>query len=158
MRNSRGHPDIRFPDRKCSGTLQALQLGHEFLTDVLELRLAVPMDRGSATSTLHALLEGSSALGIERSDISGALHTFGRGDPPAIVIYDAVPGGAGHARYIGDRLPELIDAATARVDSCECGTETSCHSCLRSYANQYVHEELSRGSAARVLGLAQEPS
>jgi ATP-dependent helicase YprA (DUF1998 family) len=155
MRNSREHQDIRFPGRKCSSTLQPLELGHEFLTDVLELRLAVPMDRQAAISTLYALLEGSSALGIERSDVAGALDTFGREEPPAMVIYDTVPGGAGHARHIGERVPQLIEAAAARVDSCECGPETSCYSCLRSYANQYVHEELSRGSASQTLQLVR---
>jgi ATP-dependent helicase YprA (DUF1998 family) len=156
MRNSREHPDIRFAGRRCNGTLQALQLGHEFLTDVLEVRLDVPTDREGAISTLYALLEASSAVGIERSDIAGALHTFGRGEAPAIVIYDTVPGGAGHARYIGERLTELVEAAAARVDACECGPETSCYSCLRSYSNQYLHEELSRGAASRVLQLAQQ--
>jgi DEAD/DEAH box helicase/Domain of unknown function (DUF1998)/Helicase conserved C-terminal domain len=156
MRKSREHPDIRFPARKCNATLEPLQLGHEFFTDVLELRLAVSMDRQEAISTLYALLEGSSALGIERSDVAGTLHRFGRDEAPAMVIYDTVPGGAGHARYIGERLPELISAAASRVDSCECGPETSCYSCLRSYANQYFHEELSRGAASRALQLARQ--
>lgn len=106
-------------------------------------------------SMLYALLEGSSALGIERSDVAGALHTFGRKEPTAMVIYDTVPGGAGHARRIGERLPQLIEAAAGRVDSCGCGPETSCYSCLRSYANQYVHEELSRGSASQALRLVR---
>lgn len=153
VRSAREHPDVRYPGRKCRGALQALHLGHEFLTDVLELRLAVEMDRQTALSVLYALLEACSALGIERSDIAGALHTFGHGQSPAIVIYDAVPGGAGHARLIGERLVELVEAAALRVDSCECGPETSCYSCLRSYANQYVHEELSRGAASRAFKL-----
>ena len=70
-------------------------------------------------------------------------------------MYDAVPGGAGHARYLGDRLPDLIKAATTRVESCECGPETSCYSCLRSFSNQYIHEELSRGAASDVLRQVQ---
>src|SRR5207237_857541 len=141
--------------RKCRASFQPLHLGHEFLTDVLEVRLALAMDRREALSTLYALLEGATALGLERSDVAGALHTFGRGEAPAIVIYDTVPGGAGHARYLGERLPELFAAASERVDSCECGPETSCYSCLRSYSNQFVHEELSRGAASAVLQFAQ---
>jgi Domain of unknown function (DUF1998) len=153
--SARDHADIRFPGRRCSATLQQLHLGHEFLTDVLEIRFAVPMNRTAGLSTLYALLEGASTLGIERSDIDGALHTFGRSDPPAIVVYDAVPGGAGHARYLGDRLAELIRAALVRVEDCECGPETSCYRCLRSFGNQYIHEELSRGAAADVLRQVQ---
>jgi len=149
------HNDARFKGRKCNATLTPLHLGHEYLTDVLEVRLAVPMDRRAGLSTLYALLEGAASLGIERSDVDGALHTFGRGHSPAIVVFDAVPGGAGHARFLGDRLVELIEAATRRVEICECGEETSCYSCLRSFNNQYVHDELSRGAALTVLRSAQ---
>jgi ATP-dependent helicase YprA (DUF1998 family) len=67
------------------------------------------------------------------------------------VIFDTVPGGAGHAQRISDALPELFAAALERVENCECGPETSCYICLRSYSNQYFHEQLSRGAAANIL-------
>jgi hypothetical protein len=44
-----------------------------------------------------------------------------------------------------------MEAALERVSRCECGDDTSCYSCLRSYGNQMWHEQLSRGLAADVL-------
>jgi hypothetical protein len=44
--------------------------------------------------------------------------------------------------------------ATASPDgftSCECGPETSCYGCLRSYENQRDHDEISRGDALTLL-------
>ena len=38
-----------------------------------------------------------------------------------------------------------------RVSECECGPETSCYGCLRSYENQRDHDNLSRGAAEQVL-------
>jgi ATP-dependent helicase YprA (DUF1998 family) len=68
-----------------------------------------------------------------------------------LVIFDTVPGGAGHARRLGAHLRPLAEAALDRVSRCECGDDTSCYSCLRSYGNQLWHDQLSRGTAAAVL-------
>jgi hypothetical protein len=38
-----------------------------------------------------------------------------------------------------------------RVSECDCGEETSCYGCLRSFRNQRHHEELSRRAAIDVL-------
>jgi hypothetical protein len=47
----------------------------------------------------------------------------------------------------------LLTAAYQRVASCSCGAETSCYGCLRSYSNQRLHDELSRGAARDLLRL-----
>jgi ATP-dependent helicase YprA (DUF1998 family) len=67
------------------------------------------------------------------------------------MIYDNVPGGAGHARRIGDHFDVVLRAALHRVEDCECGPETSCYECLRNYANQPYHELLARQPAINVL-------
>lgn len=145
------HPDIRRPGRECKGSLRWRQLGHEFLTDVTEVRLGLSMSAEAARSTLYALLEGVGELAIARGDVDGTLSTFHLDRSPALILFDNVPGGAGHARRIVDHLPELFRAALARVASCECGPETSCYNCLRGYTNQAFHETLARGPAADVL-------
>jgi ATP-dependent helicase YprA (DUF1998 family) len=109
------------------------------------------MNSSEHLSTLYALIEGASALSIHRDDIGGASYTHAPNAGPALIIFDAVPGGAGHAQRIGDRLPELFRAALDRVSRCLCGIETSCYSCLRSYRNQREHALLSRGAAIHVL-------
>ncbi len=59
--------------------------------------------------------------------------------------------GATHAFRIADRLPEVLRAALSKVESCECGPETSCYSCLRNYRNQVFHDKLRRSDAVEVL-------
>ena len=45
----------------------------------------------------------------------------------------------------------MLVTALRRVSTCECGAETSCYGCLRSYSNQRDHDELSRGAAEQIL-------
>lgn len=150
-RVAKEHDDLRRPGKKCRGTLRPVHLGHQYLTDVLEIRPGVPGEERAALSALYALLEGAVRLGVARKDIDGSLYRFSHHDPSALVLFDAVPGGAGNAQYLARRLPELVAAALRKVEECECGPETSCYSCLRSYGNQIWHDELSRGAAASLL-------
>lgn len=69
----------------------------------------------------------------------------------ALVLFDTVPGGAGGATRIAASFPQVLEAAHARVDSCDCGAETSCYSCLRNYRNQNFHDRLRRDAALRAL-------
>jgi len=149
------HKDPR-TGRECRGTLYPRHLGHEFITDVLEVRfqgfLASAAEYQVWLSLLYALLEGASeALGIRRDDLDGTLYRHNYGLPPALVLFDNVPGGAGHVRRIADALPDVCRTAWRRVDQCECGEETSCYECLRNYRNQPFHDQLRRGLARDFL-------
>lgn len=147
---ARKHKRVDRPNVECAGTLRLLQLGHEYLTDVLEVRVSSPLGVDEARSTLYALLEAAPAVDVARADIDATLH-YVAANHPAFILFDAVPGGAGHTQRLGERLGDLVAAARARVAECECGPETSCYSCLRSYSNQLWHEQLRRGDALRVL-------
>jgi len=50
-----------------------------------------------------------------------------------------------------DILIDILKAAKNRMDSCNCGKETSCYNCLRNYQNQFCHDKLSRGEAKDCL-------
>jgi len=156
-----GHEKVSRPHKTpwrsdCYGTFEpALRLGHEFKTDILQLRFEEYSheQRGFWLSLLYALLEGAcEALDINRWDLDGCLYPYA-GDPsmPALVLFDDVPGGAGHVRRIardGATLLNVLKAAFARLDRCECGGKegnTSCYGCLRNYRNQFCHDELERG-------------
>ncbi len=152
---SRKHTNPR-SGQPCTGMHSAYHLGHEDTTDELELRFrgALTQDAGDATwlSTLYALIEGASReLGIERDDLDGVLYPYQRGLPPALVLYDNVPGGAGHTQHIAESLERVAAAALAVVTNCECGEETSCYGCLRNYYNQFAHDQLERRLARDVL-------
>ncbi|MCB0031110.1 MAG: DUF1998 domain-containing protein [Anaerolineales bacterium] len=144
----------------CTGFMKTYRLGHEFLTDVLELQIngplvqqvAAPEGKDMWRSLLYALLEGSSnALGIRRTDLNGTVYYPTATQPPSLVLYDDVPGGAGHVRRIRGALQTIFQAAYERLDSCECGLETACHECLWNFYNQPFHDTLSRGAALSML-------
>ncbi len=143
----------------CNGDLTESYLGHEFLTDVAQLHFDIPVPpvEGFYESLLYAILEGvARALNISRDDLDGCLYTApgqpGRRD---LILFDSVPGGAGHVQRLLDEpgaLRRAVAAAAQRVDGgCGCGEETSCYGCLRRYDNQALHSKLRRGPVKRFL-------
>jgi ATP-dependent helicase YprA (DUF1998 family) len=148
------HPHL-LRDRECTGPLQLRALAHLYETDIVAISfdaLAAPFAvNGHWRSTLYALLEGvSERLQISRDDIDGTLYPT-PGGRTSLVIFDAVPGGAGSAIRIARSFGEVLEAALTRVTRCDCGEETSCYGCLRGYRNQPFHEELRRGAAVDFL-------
>lgn len=135
----------------CRGKHQSLNLGHRFMTDVLELRFTgnLPVDPATWQSALYALLEGASkSIGIRREDIDGLVEL---GNRPRVMIFDNVPGGAGYTKAISEKLPIVLSAGLEHVSQDCCSPETSCYQCLRNYYNQNTHEILSRGLAKSFL-------
>lgn len=142
--------------QSCRGQIETYSLGHEFITDVLDLRFSGPLaqnpDLSLWRSLLYALLEGASmALSIPRDDLNGTLYPYQGSSIPALVLFDNVPGGAALVRRMADHFVEVFREAWRRVANCECGPETSCYQCLRNYYNQYYHDQLRRGLAADFL-------
>lgn len=131
--------------------------GHTFKTDVLTVSWEkYEFDRATREdfwlSLLYATLEGvSQALGIRRQDLDGCLYPYG--GKTFLVLFDNVPGGAGHVKRIMDNnnLEEVFKRVFDRVTKCTCGTETSCYGCLRNYQNQFCHEQLKRGIIVEFL-------
>ncbi len=147
----------------CSGNLQRYYLGHEYMTDILQLHFEgyANSDIGFWFSLLYAILEGASeVLDIDRQDLDGCLHPH-IGDPTrqALILFDDVPGGAGHVYRIAQSeatIKQILQSAYQRMKGCECGGEeghASCYGCLRNYRNQFCHEELDRG---KVIGFLDE--
>jgi ATP-dependent helicase YprA (DUF1998 family) len=139
-------------DKPCKGWLKPFDLGHDFSTDVLELRFGVPFPatRGFWLSLTYALLEGASRhLQIKRDDLDGCLYYPGR--DPSIILFDNVPGGAGHVRHIEDAIVQVIEAAFDVVNGCQCDSDGACYECLLSYRNQTYHSQLSRAAVRDYL-------
>ena len=136
--------------------IRRVSLGHIQETDTLHLRFASvpglvlpsPSDISFWLSLMAALIQGAShSLQIERRDIDGVLYprrfdgsTWGQ----TIVLYDNVPGGAGHVRQIRDHFEKVLQEAFRVVSCPDCGPETSCYHCLRDYSNQTYHSLLRR--------------
>ena len=144
---------------ECASPMRGpLHLGHTFTTDVLSIFLKkyecaeALTKEGFWFSLLYAILEGASqALGIRRQDLDGCLYPYER--KIALVLFDNVPGGAGHVKRLMDKqnLYEVLRTALDRVKNCTCGLETSCYGCLRNYQNQFCHEQLKRGGILEFL-------
>jgi hypothetical protein len=139
-----------------SATRGPLHLGHTFTTDVLSISFDEPqatsLEEGFWFSLLYAILEGASqALGIRRQDLDGCIYPSDKRN--MLVLFDSVPGGAGHVRHCMNKqnLCNILNNALARVENCTCGYETSCYGCLRNYQNQFCHEQLKRGIVLEFL-------
>lgn len=141
--------------KDCTPFFQSYHLGHDFLTDVIELRFMTfeQLENEKLWRSLtYALLEGASrALAIRRDDIDGTIYRFDKAGRPAIILYDNVPGGAGHVQRIYQELEAVLQRAFDHVNSDCCGPETSCYECLRTYRNQVYHDQLERGLARDFL-------
>lgn len=146
--------------KKCENTfLYNIHLGHDFITDVVEIKLPLmSMDyihKSFWPSLLYAVMEGASIeLGVARSEIGGCLYRADGVDSTntSIILYDDVPGGAGHAKKISQYLRGVLENARLKVKGeCGCGDDTSCYGCLRSFENQFYHEILQRGIAYQYL-------
>ncbi len=142
-----------------TGTLGQFSLGHELVTDVV--RLQFPHLRGQewdAYSVAYGTLLGAAkTLDVPDTDLN---VTIARGDKPgafAIVLYDNVPGGAGLVAQLEHKhiFSEVLGNAKERVGG-NCGCDSSCYGCLRSYRNQFAHPYLDRNKARQILSLAGE--
>jgi hypothetical protein len=142
----------------CRGKLEQVSLGHEFVTDVLQLQFHQrPQDPVDIVgfSLAYALVEGAAdVLEVPSTDLSATVaHGDQQGVPP-IILYDNVPGGAGLVARLEQEevFKSCLRAALKRVKGdCGCDANTSCYGCLRSYRNQFGHDRLQRGPVHRYL-------
>ena len=147
----------------CTGTLARVSLGHEFVTDVVQLEFHLTPAAedvqgdysGLGLGIATALLEGmAEVVDVPSVDLNVTIGRAGSAHLPVIVLYDAVPGGAGLVAHIEDAdvFRMSLEAAYRRVEGgCECGEDTSCYGCLRSYRNQFAHTQLRRGPVKRYI-------
>jgi len=145
----------------CNGTLAQVALGHEFETDVLQLRFSLNLpnyDSSSiwfAYSLAYGLVEGvAKVLDIPSDDLNATVSYMSGATVPLIILYDNVPGGAGLVSRLEDFkvLYSCVESAYERVSgSCGCGEDDSCYGCLRSYRNQFAHQYIKRGPAMHYL-------
>ena len=141
--------------QKCDSFFSIISLGHKYETDIVELDIGwngISVDREAAQVSLaYAILQGASeGLQIAIDDLDVVIMPK---TPTSlkIALVDAVPAGAGFAQMISENLNAVFEAALEKVDECECGEETSCYQCLRTYGNQRDHDQLNRGIAKQAL-------
>jgi len=138
----------------CKGHFERIALGYDFETDLIEIDLSEVCKghkegNGYWLSIMYALIEGiSNALEVDRSDIDGTLY-FKASSTPSIILFDTVPGGAGHVKRLMNETAffDSVKEGLKVLEQCTCGGEakdTSCYGCLRNYYNQYCHDDMER--------------
>lgn len=138
--------------KECPSTdLTKRNLGYSFKTDVAVIDFGKRTGGGDMEYTiLQALLLGTArALGTDENMIDGCV-----GPNNCLVLYDSTPGGSGQVCRLSDPciMQKAINEAY-KVASCDnCGEDTSCYSCLRTYRNQYRHSSIKRGYALEFFG------
>ena len=130
-------------------------LGTMFISDVLELTfdlgIGLYFEEDDWQSLLWALFAAAAnLLEVPESEIGGTLYSS-ISKKMSIMLYDDVPGGAGHAFQLSDMVEELIYKAYEIVSTCTCDEATCCYGCLCNYLNQTMQNRLSRGGAKRIL-------
>lgn len=142
--------------------------GHSFLTDVMLLRVRgespvvcsvanTPDHSGrpsqvALTSFVEALcLAASNTLQIEEGELSGNWCPVlgGDGHDVHVFLYDLLPGGAGYTKLVRDNLDTVLGETERLLSACSC--ESSCHSCIRHYSNNFLHASLDRKLAYALL-------
>ena len=147
--------------KDCNGTsYELVHLGHDFISCAARLTFSGQnrdyADQPFWLSLLYSILGGmADSLGIDANDINGVIRPIDLGGVVAqeVVIFDDVPGGAGHALRLEsqDELLQVLQAAHSRVANCTCDETASCYTCLRSYKNQFCHDQLARGPVVDYL-------
>jgi len=143
-------------------TGKRFSLGHIQTTDTLHIRftgtetvkIPPPNNQSFWLSLMYAFIHAAShSLQIERRDIDGVLSPRKSGSnwEQTIVLYDNVPGGAGHVKVIRDQIQDVIKDAIRVLNCNDCAPDTSCHHCLRDYNNQLFHDQLIREDALKFL-------
>jgi len=144
----------------CNGKLERVSLGHEFVTDVLQLQFHSPFDGDIDSvwftySLAYALVEGAAeVLEVPSNDLSATVAHGEQYPVLPIILYDNVPGGAGLVARLErpNYLKDCLETALKRVSgNCKCPEASSCYGCLRSYRNQFAHQYLQRGPVMRYL-------
>ncbi len=140
-------------DSDCLGTLERFSLGHELVTDVVRLQFPTVHGEWDAYSVAYAVLLGAAdTLEVPDTDLNVTIAGGERPGESAVVLYDNVPGGAGLVAQLEREkvFADVLGAATKRVQG-NCGCDTSCYGCLRSYRNQFAHAQLERTRALEIL-------
>ncbi|MDD3384064.1 MAG: DUF1998 domain-containing protein, partial [Bacilli bacterium] len=147
-------PHQTYRGQECSDKrLNKITLGHIIVTDVIKMRINLPMTYEVALSTIYAMLNGITAyLQIDANDINGIIVNDSDGKY-AFIFYDTTYGGAGNVKQLTDtnELRKMLELALDSVDADCCDEEVSCTSCLRNYRNSRNHKYLKRKYARDTL-------
>lgn len=142
-----------------------INLGYDFLTDMLVLTFRLPKDRieaetpdaqswrkMAATTLAEAVRKAAILmLDVEFDEIQAG-HRFRSSDNDNwidIYLYDSLSSGAGYCAQAGKMTEELLSKAKEILAGCTC--DSACNQCLKHYRNQRIQSDLDRFAALELL-------
>lgn len=164
QRNKHHNPFSKRKGDRCTGPFggpgqgpQRVSLGHEYTTDILWLDFSGTgwpiQEIGHWTSLAYAIVNAAAeVLVVENRDLGVTIKPLDYKASQAIIIYDDVPGGAGHGKEIAKNLETIVRRAREMLAGCDCDPNgQACYQCLREYRNSYAHHLLKRGPVLEYL-------
>ncbi|WP_435079612.1 Zn-binding domain-containing protein [Halococcus sp. AFM35] len=149
---------IEYHEERCGEEPQYFAL--HVHSDVDGLLFTELESQGDAVSLGESLtLVGSHLFDMERDDLRWLPIPSDEGEMWQLFLYDPMPGGSGLLEQFIDEWEEVHTAAQDLLGSCPSACSTSCYDCLRTYYNQFYHDELNRHQALGLIqGMGREPT
>lgn len=165
--------DLRGMKRPGTGTnqvcqhsqTQSINLGYDFLTDMLVLTFSLPKSeieaaerdayawlRMAATTAAEAMRKAATIiLDIEFEEIQAGyrLRTDDDVQYVDVYLYDSLSSGAGYCAQVGERTEELLQSTLKLLRGCTCAQ--ACYDCLKHFRNQRIHHILDRKAAIELI-------
>ena len=164
---------LRGRKRPGTGTSQVCQharteqinLGYDFLTDMLVLTFTLPKSqiesnsldakawiKNAATTTAEAMRKAATImLDVEFDEVQAGYRI--RPDEDSVKVdvylYDSLSSGAGYCAQAGERTEELLQNTLNILRGCNC--DHACYECLKHYRNQRIHNKLDRNTAIELI-------
>jgi DEAD/DEAH box helicase domain-containing protein len=128
-------------------------------TDVLILDWPCPPGSDAALYSLGRalLLAGTRMLEIDSRELGISLKALTTGEP-GILLYDTVPGGAGHCLEVMQLGRQWLDAARTLLRGSKVHDQScrrACLECLLDFAGQFYADKLDRAGALDLLGVLE---
>ncbi len=149
---------------------RGLYLGHQFLTDILLLRLEFqagmdfspkqPWLYDSLSTCAEAMALGASlGLSIDPGELSSGFRLVPASEngvgAAEIYLFDTASGGAGYAYEVGLHLEDMLGHVERLLTSCPGNCQRSCTKCMRHYGNRFLHPRLDRRLGLQLLRYAR---
>lgn len=147
------------------GTTEQINLGYDFLTDMLVLTFDLPKDqiesnaldatawmKKAATTAAEALRKAATLLlDIEYEEIQAGFRIRPNEEciNVDVYLYDSLSSGAGYCAQAGEQTEALLDKAMELLRGCTC--DHACYECLKHYRNQRIHNDLDRHAAIELI-------
>lgn len=144
---------------------QNINLGYDFLTDMLVLSFTLPHSEiehdtvdfkewlcRAGTTVAEAVRKAATVvLDVEYDEIQSGYRVREGSDETYVdvYLYDSLSSGAGYCAQAGVMTEQVLDEARRILTQCSC--DYACQECLKHYRNQRIQKDLDRFAGLELL-------